>query len=62
MIGKAVKIMVLGKAARMGPLGLALAAYSAWQQLTPKDQERVLRHARSLVKRARSRRAPFVSR
>jgi hypothetical protein len=55
VIRKLVSLALLGRAARMGPLGVAVTAYTLWRRLSPKDQERVRRQASLLVKRVRSR-------
>ena len=51
---KLVRLVALGRVARLGPLGLAMAAYTLWRQLSPEDQERVRRRASSVLKRVRS--------
>jgi hypothetical protein len=49
------RLVALGRVARLGPLGLVVAAYGVWRQLPAEDKERVLGKARSLVRRVRSR-------
>jgi hypothetical protein len=54
VFGKALRLVAFGRMARMGPLGIALAAYGLWRQLSAEDQEHVRQRARSLVRRVKS--------
>ena len=37
----------------LGPVGVLVAAYGVWRQLSPEDQQRVLERAKSLLQKAR---------
>jgi hypothetical protein len=52
---KLLKLVALGRAARLGPVGLAVAAYGLWRQMSEEDRERVRQRLMSLWNRARSR-------
>ena len=49
------KLAGLARVARLGPVGIALAAYGVWRQLPDEDREHVRQRLRSLRKRVRSR-------
>ena len=49
------KLLALGRVARLGPVGVALAAYGVWRQLSDEDREHVRQRVRSLRKRVGSR-------
>ena len=49
------KLVGLARVARLGPLGMALAAYGVWRQLPDEDREHVRQRLRSLRKRVGSR-------
>ena len=53
-MGKLLKFVALGRVARLGPLGFALAAYGVWRQLSDEDREHVRQRLRSLRKRVGS--------
>jgi hypothetical protein len=55
VVGKLVKAIALGRMARLGPVGMAVAAYGVWHELTPEHQALVRERAASLVRRIRSR-------
>jgi hypothetical protein len=53
VIRRLLKLLALGRVARLGPVGVLVAAYGVWRQLSPEDQQRVLERAKSLLQKAR---------